>query len=446
MDKVSEGTPFSMKADDWNSLVDAASITLGGKQATPRSLAAELGNILKQNLQCEVSYSGGNLDEMSILTYPSTTTAPGIDPAVNPLEVLRTPCFAAVAPTATTDPVLITTEPNSSSAGGLIRCVYRGIAVCTVTINDITHKFATPTTLVSKLSSAATGQVRILYQPSGTGDKVCIVDILDNVDTPSGSAGGWFARLTTSSGGNWKYYVVGWTGSAWADVGSESAGFTAVPLKIDGTNLCNPLAGLRVWMIDSATAGYQEFMPIGYADKISSTYYPGLVSTGIQTWTGGKILDANLTINNLSGTALDANGDIVVVLAGSGHNGVTITNVTGSHTNPTFATQGGIFRVNASDGGTSLAAIEFPSTILGALTDAYFTIKNYSGGHAEFRAGEFGNETGHCALAVDYGLVCQGEIVARGGFAASGGTGVSAVLTTGGHTYTFSDGILVSVV
>lgn len=106
------------------------------------------------------------------------------------------------------------------------------------------------------------------------------------------NAAGFFARLTTASGGLWKYYKLTLDGSGgFVDDGSESAGFTASPLKIDGTSLCNPVAGLRVWMVESKAAGRQEFLPFGYADNAGAGYFPGLVSTANQRWKGQKTVD-----------------------------------------------------------------------------------------------------------------------------------------------------------
>lgn len=81
---------------------------------------------------------------------------------------------------------------------------------------------------------------------------------------------GRFARLTSSStsGGSWnparwKYYAQTLNGSGqWADDGSESADYTAVPAKLDGTAYCDPVAGAWVWMWDSEQAGFQEFMVV----------------------------------------------------------------------------------------------------------------------------------------------------------------------------------------
>jgi len=112
---------------------------------------------------------------------------------------------------------------------------------------------------------------------------------------PPGSSGGWHARITTASSGKWKYYKLTLDSSGnEVDDGAESAGFTATPLTIDGTNLCNPVGGMRVWMWASKQTGKQEFIPIGYA----SLTLPGLVSIGAQTFNGAKTFDDAITFSS----------------------------------------------------------------------------------------------------------------------------------------------------
>ena len=102
--------------------------------------------------------------------------------------------------------------------------------------------------------------------------------------TASSASAGFFARLTTSSSGNWNFYKLKLSSGAYTDDGSEVTGYNAVPLTIDGTNLCNPVAGLRVWMIPSQQSGKYEFLPLGYASDDT----PGLVSLSNQTMGDGQ--------------------------------------------------------------------------------------------------------------------------------------------------------------
>lgn len=73
---------------------------------------------------------------------------------------------------------------------------------------------------------------------------------------------GFFARLTTTSGGKWKFFALTLDGSGtWVDDGSESAGFVAVPSTADGTTFGTMTAGTRVWMWTSKQTGFFEFLP-----------------------------------------------------------------------------------------------------------------------------------------------------------------------------------------
>lgn len=135
---------------------------------------------------------------------------------------------------------------------------------------------------------------------------------------------GFFARLTTSSdnGGawsvpRWKWHAVksGSTGVP-QDDGGESATFNAIPHTIDGTNRCNPAAGLRVWMWESKESGFYEFLPIGYA----SVTDPGLVSIAAQTFNGVKTFDDQIIVNE--GQAGNTTATAVKV-RGNDYNGIT---------------------------------------------------------------------------------------------------------------------------
>lgn len=74
---------------------------------------------------------------------------------------------------------------------------------------------------------------------------------------------GWFARLTSVSGGAWKWVQVQIdSGGSWADVGSESASYNAYPSLIDDTLTCNPMPDMRVWMWTGLESGKYEFMVV----------------------------------------------------------------------------------------------------------------------------------------------------------------------------------------
>ena len=115
---------------------------------------------------------------------------------------------------------------------------------------------------------------RVLSPDTGitfdVGDLVVLVPIVDYPGyywaTLLSSAGrGFFARLTSSSSGKWKWVALTLnSGGVYVDDGTESATYSAVPLTIDGTNYAAaPVSGMRVWMIPSKQDDLFEFMPIG---------------------------------------------------------------------------------------------------------------------------------------------------------------------------------------
>ena len=130
--------------------------------------------------------------------------------------------------------------------------------------------------------------------------------------TASSASAGFFARLTTSSGGNWNFYKLKLSSGSYTDDGAEVTGYNAVPLTIDGTNLCNPVAGLRVWMIPSQQAGKYEFLPIGMADGT----HPGLISLTTQTMgDGDKHFQQDVVIDQ----TLEVNADVIAGADVSGY-------------------------------------------------------------------------------------------------------------------------------
>ena len=68
-------------------------------------------------------------------------------------------------------------NPIRSNAFGNRDCQIDGGCFALVTINDTNHTFAYPKSGTYVLESAPVGPVRILYKPSGTGEKTCFVQL-----------------------------------------------------------------------------------------------------------------------------------------------------------------------------------------------------------------------------------------------------------------------------
>lgn len=104
------------------------------------------------------------------------------------------------------------------------------------------------------------------------------------------------AILDSESSGKWKWQAVTLDSSGNATTyGTVSATYNATPIKIDGTNLCNPVAGLRVTMYAAREQpGKFHFTPLGYA----ASGLPGLVSKDAQTISGAKTFERPAVINS----------------------------------------------------------------------------------------------------------------------------------------------------
>ena len=101
------------------------------------------------------------------------------------IDFQNKPFFSIDVPAASTDFPMICLEPIPAH-GGVGRVAIGGIAVCTVNVTDAAHKYANPTPGdETRMTSAATGQVRILWKDSGTGNKTAVVYLVE----PSGSGG-----------------------------------------------------------------------------------------------------------------------------------------------------------------------------------------------------------------------------------------------------------------
>lgn len=284
-------SPFINKLDTVNAVLEAAR----RERARRNDLAGENGrDVLTPACRVLVrNDTGGTLPAFSVLALGT----PIISAVDYPYDVRRDPLFPGTAPAAETDVFAITIEPLTYGDTG--RAVVMGTAVCDISVSDATHTFAVPAVATTAtLASAMDGPARIIWKETGTGTKRAV--ILLGPPSAATTGGGFFARLTTSSVGLWKWVALTTSSGAAVDDGSESATYNARPLQIDGSNLSNPVAGMRVMMKPSKEAGYYEFIPIGFA----STSYPGLVSittqslVGVKTWTNDALFQGNVTVDS----------------------------------------------------------------------------------------------------------------------------------------------------
>jgi hypothetical protein len=106
----------------------------------------------------------------------------------------RQPTFAGQTPSSESVAFGVLDQAAPYVAGGqspLATAVVAGTVPVDVDITNAGHGFATPTpSNPTKLTSAAAGPARILYKPSGTGVKRCVVHLLGATPAPvSGGSG-----------------------------------------------------------------------------------------------------------------------------------------------------------------------------------------------------------------------------------------------------------------
>jgi hypothetical protein len=263
-------------------------------------------------------------------------------------------------------------------------------------------------------------------------------------------AGVWMARLTGTSAGRWKYYRLTLDGSGvWQDDGAESADYTAVPSTIDGTNYAGAAAGLRVVMWESQQAGFQEFLPVGYA----ASGVPGLVSTAAQTMgDGAKTFRDAVVVNddapNTNATyfqthhgASGVKRNAFEVKVAGGIPAVTIfSSAEGGEVEGwgTLTWTGGIY------GETEIEVEGALALTTDGGTNTYISFDNVTG-DAVFANGSWRQapSTGYCQ--------CQNVIDGAVGFAVDGADGYTGSVVvrdaagTGTTTFDFEGGILVGV-
>lgn len=125
-----------------------------------------------------INNTSQDFDEFSILL----PYRPGLDLTTSSdmLAFQDRPLLDVITPTATTDFPVIAIEPILKH-GGIGKVAIGGVAVCKVHVTDAAHEYANPTIGdVTKMTSGATGQVRIVWKESGTGDKTAVVYLMQS--------------------------------------------------------------------------------------------------------------------------------------------------------------------------------------------------------------------------------------------------------------------------
>lgn len=180
--KVGDGAGRAFDTQTFNTFIDAAKF-FKGRMST--RVGAGPPDLEQQVPSCRVwirNTTGSTLLPWSCVT--PTGVAP-IDPETLPFNANEQPVFEVQAPTATTDPVLITMQPIA--AGELGEAAALGVCVAQVNVTDGAHRFAVPVVgSTASLASAASGPVRILA-PWNTGNTSRLVMLCGQAPGGGGS-------------------------------------------------------------------------------------------------------------------------------------------------------------------------------------------------------------------------------------------------------------------
>lgn len=132
----------------------------------------------KSTVECYViNNTSAAFPERSVVAITTIGLTIGTDDDI--LAFQERPLFEIDVPAAASDFPMVCLEPILAN-GGIGKVAIGGIAICTVNVTDAGHEYANPTSGdETRMTSGATGQVRILYKPSGTGNKTCVVYLVE---------------------------------------------------------------------------------------------------------------------------------------------------------------------------------------------------------------------------------------------------------------------------
>jgi len=166
--KVLPGDPLAIPAGTWNAVLDLIAerrIRTGGAKGpnflpdaiTPQTV------VYVQNSTGTALTVGASFRIGDAVTAVSATA-----PTFNAV-----PVFDGLAVEATTDTVAVALEPIADGAIG--RAVIQGVAIATVEVGDVAHRYASPTAGGVYLTSGAFGPIRLVSVPGGTGSQTVAV-------------------------------------------------------------------------------------------------------------------------------------------------------------------------------------------------------------------------------------------------------------------------------
>lgn len=189
MQKVKTGQKFSVKAETWNSFIDAAEY-VRNRQADLSSSTSRRDT--KSGIVMLRNNTGSALDQFKVLSVGNLI----ITPADNEQDFRNTlPVFEAENVTSNNlkKPFVILQKPLAKSECGI--AMVAGITPVKVNIGSATHEYAELS--ANGLKSSESGSIRILWKEEGTGDRWAVV--LLGSSTAGFIYDGYFAVTNTSN-------------------------------------------------------------------------------------------------------------------------------------------------------------------------------------------------------------------------------------------------------
>ena len=244
-DHVSSGQPLEIGADDWNNARAAGADYAqrralgGGRDTRPSQHVSHVIAKVKNNTGADRARG----DVLELGDYLLTDSDN------------HTPWFEGETPDTTRLSFAILQEPIKEDEIG--KAYTAGVGFAVVNVTDAAHKFAYVKSGEHKLQSATGGNVRILHKPSGTGDKDCMVQI---VQTFNGFVlGNWDATTFTNGGSS--YGDIDFTGGDAINARgfelTDTFEFTALR---DGTYLVNTSFFVYAVAADAENEYYLNFV------------------------------------------------------------------------------------------------------------------------------------------------------------------------------------------
>lgn len=197
LDYIAPGSPAfpTINAGMLNAIISAVKGIQTGKN-TSRSDTINLAT----DVVYAINNSPTNADIYDVLTFDNVGLT--IANEQDQINFQRRPLFSIITPATSDDFPVVALEPIPRYAIG--RVAIGGIVTCTVNVTDAAHEYANPTAgNRTKMTSAATGQCRILWKDTGTGDKTAVVYLYQS---SGGSCDTWLSveplLTATCSGGD----------------------------------------------------------------------------------------------------------------------------------------------------------------------------------------------------------------------------------------------------